>query len=241
MTSRGCPYKCRFCSTTQFWKTIRFHSPEYVGQLISNLKRKGCTHVQIWDDLFTMNMKRLRDIAPLMKQSGMKYNCQPRTDMITPEVCQLLKSAGVTTCIFGFESGNNRTLKYVKRGTTTVQINTDAINMCHDAGLKVQGSCMVGVPGETYEEMLQTVRFIDVCLIKGVQRIWTFVATPFPGTEFWEIFKRKGEVRIKWEELSHYSEPLLSTDPEGVRKIMKQIKWRDRKFQWRKLWKLITK
>ena len=37
MTSRGCPYKCRFCSTTQFWKTIRFHSPEYVGQLISNL------------------------------------------------------------------------------------------------------------------------------------------------------------------------------------------------------------
>jgi len=55
----------------------------------------------------------------------------------------------------------------------------------------------------------------------------------------YSIYKRKGEVRIKWEELSHYSEPLLSTDPEGVRKIMKQIKWRDRKFQWRKLLKCI--
>ena len=188
-----------------------------------------------------------------MKQSGMKYNCQPRTDTITNEVCHLLKSAGVTTCIFGFESGNNRTLKYVKRGTTTVQINTDAINMCHDAGLKVQGSCMVGVPGETYEEMLQTVRFIDVCLIKGVQRIWTFVATPFPGTEFWDEFMKPLLITgthtgtymppnpdfNDWASLSHQGRPLLSDDPEGVRKIMKQIKWRDRKFQWRKLLKCI--
>jgi len=218
LTSRGCPYDCVFCSTKKMWGKPRFHSAQYVNMLINDLWLQGVTLVQIWDDLFTINRKRLKQIVAT---SDMKFNCQPRTDLIDDELCQILKQIGVTTCIFGFESGNDRVLRYLKRNTTTVEQNIKAIKCCHRNGLKVQGSVMLGSPNETLSDMDKTYDFVKWCAFNGVQRIWSFVATPFPATEWW------GNQEVS--QCSHYNieNPLLldeSVSKKDFKKIMLKIR-----------------
>lgn len=245
LTSRGCPYQCRFCSTQKFWgNKVRFHSAEYVEQLIWDLMRKGVTHIQIWDDLFTINKERLSKLGGRWAVAGkrVKFNCQPRADLIDDEMCKLLKNIGVTTCIFGFESGNNKVLKYLKRDTCTIVDNYYAIMTCRKHGLKVQGSVMLGSPGERLEHMENTYKFVKWCAFNGVQRIWSFVATPFPGTEWWN--------NQNVSECSHQNidNPLLldkSVSKKEFKKIMLKIRRVENIFKvkkafslWRSKWSI---
>lgn len=221
LTSRGCPYKCVFCSTTQFWQKLRFHSPEHVisevKYLVDNYK---VDHIQIWDDLFTIHKKRLKKIAIGLREEGIvdevKFNCQARADSIDDELCRILKSMNVELLIFGFESGSERILNYLKRGTVSVKDNQNAIRLCRKHGLRVQGSVIFGSPGETLHDMEMTLNFIDFAKQNGVERIWSFVMTPFPATEVWQIAKTRGKVSddMNWDLLSHQNvdDPLLLDD-----------------------------
>ena len=238
LTSRGCPYRCRFCATQKFWgNKVRFHSAGYVHDLVKDLKLKGVTHIQIWDDLFTISKKRLTELVKYQfTLYGLKFNCQPRADLIDDEMCELLKDIGVTTCIFGFESGSDRILRYLKRDTCTIEDNIRAIKTCHRHGLKVQGSVMLGNPNETLSDMQDTCDFVKWCVFMGVQRIWSFVATPFPGTEWW--------ANQNVSECSHQNidNPLLldkSVSKKDFKKIMLKIRRIENIFKIKKAFSLL--
>jgi radical SAM superfamily enzyme YgiQ (UPF0313 family) len=102
LTSRGCPYKCLFCSTTQFWSKLRFHSADYVVDEIQNLINNYHVNlIQIWDDLFTINIPRLVEIKDKLKlPKYIKFNCQPRPNLVTDRLCKMLKEMNVTIGIF---------------------------------------------------------------------------------------------------------------------------------------------
>ena len=216
MTSRGCPYNCIFCSTKKMWGNPRFHSAPRVVEMIEDLAKRGVTHIQIWDDLFTINKPRLRDIIVRLSSTEsstllstkskfkIKFNCQPRVDILDDEMCTILKDMGVTTCIFGFESGSNKTLRYLKNDTCTVEDNKSAVLTCRKNGLKVQGSVVFGAPGETQKEMFKTLDFMEWCYKAGVERLWAFYLTPFPGTSLW----RNRELK-NWDRLSHTNRPIF--------------------------------
>jgi len=227
ITSRGCPYKCVFCSTQKFWgNKVRFHSAEYVAGLVNDLRERSVTHIQIWDDLFTLNKERLKKITSLVKRWNMSFNCQPRTDLIDDEMCQILKDMGVKTCIFGFESGNQKVLSYLKRNTTLVEDNYNAVRMCRKYGLNVQGSVIFGAPNEGSKEAQDTLNFMHWAYKQGAQRIWAFNLTPFPGTELWNnVDWRKQD--FDWSQLSHQR-----NRPFFVRGI-------ENKFKRRKAWMFI--
>jgi radical SAM superfamily enzyme YgiQ (UPF0313 family) len=202
LTSRGCPYKCAFCSTQAFWgNKVRFHSPVYVEYLVRELVKIGVTHIQVWDDLFALNSDRLNDIAKRIRKFNVTLNCQPRANLMDDKMCKALKNVGVKTCIFGFESGSDRILSYLKKNTVTVKQNYKAIKQCKKYGFGVQGSVIFGSPFETKGDMLKTLLFIRNALTFGVERIWGFVLTPFPATEVWELLKFKD--KIDWSKLSH--------------------------------------
>ncbi len=252
LTSRGCPYKCRFCSTSAFWKKMRFHSPEYVvGQIEDLVLNYKVTHIQIWDDLFTINIPRLTKIAELLKKKNLtekvKFNCQPRPNLLNDELCKILKEINVKILIFGFESGSDKTLNFLKHGTVTVEDNKNAILCCRRNGLKVQGSVVFASPGETLEEMRKTVDFIDFTIKNGAQRIWSFVLTPFPDTEIWEIAKQRGKVRdngFDWSLLSHQKagKPLLLDDDiklEDFQKLFSIAKNKLKRFKYGKMFSFI--
>ena len=97
MSSRGCPYKCVYCCSSKFWKTIRFHSAERVleefKELINKYKVEAIT---LYDDLFIADKKRLRKISELVQQEipgKLIFNCQGRANLMNDETCKLLKKS----------------------------------------------------------------------------------------------------------------------------------------------------
>jgi radical SAM superfamily enzyme YgiQ (UPF0313 family) len=205
LTSRGCPFKCRYCSATKFWGEHRFYSPEFVlEELKGIIKRYRFREINIFDDLFIADVERIERIARLIQNQGIhkktNFCCHARTDLITAEVCGILKKMNVTTISFGFESGSEKILRFLKNGTATIEDNQKAVNLCKKFGFNILGSFMIGSPGETKEDIFKTIAFI-----KRNKIIANFyVATPFPNTEFWDLAGKNCSLdgSIDWSRLS---------------------------------------
>ncbi|MFQ5903448.1 MAG: hypothetical protein ACE5JO_07145, partial [Candidatus Binatia bacterium] len=102
---------------------------------------------------------------------------------------------------FGFETGSNKVLRYLKGGNVTVEDHKNAIWLCREYGIKVYGSLMFGSPTESIDDMKETQRFIDFAIENKCNKIWAFVLTPLPKTPIWEIAKQRGKVsdNMDWD------------------------------------------
>ena len=196
VTSRGCVRKCIFCHASWRGTPTRYNSANRVIDTIKELVEKYKINA-IWfgDDEFLIHRSRLYDIINGIKLEGIEieWGCQARADSIIKygvEELKILKESGCNLIAIGCESGNDRVLKFLKDESSSVQNNSDAIKLCNQAGIKVCGSFMVGVPGETKAEMLDTLNFI---MCKEHDMIGSIgIATPYPGTTLWKIALSKG-------------------------------------------------
>jgi anaerobic magnesium-protoporphyrin IX monomethyl ester cyclase len=253
LTSRGCPYRCAFCSTSLFWDKVRYFSvPWVIGQIKTLVNDHGVDHIQVFDDLFTVHKKRLQAIAAEFRKEGLQRKvrlaCQSRANLVDDELCEILKSMNVTIVSFGFESGNERMLRYLKCDSVTVEQNQKAIRTCVKHGLKVVGSVIMGSPTETLEEMGDTISFIEYTKAAGADRIWSFVTTPFPGTKMWEIARARGKVdeEMDFDTLSlsdrAIENPLLldeAISPEAFKRVFLEGRRRLHYYKWKKLLALL--
>lgn len=212
LTARGCPYKCVFCSTSVFWSKVRMHSSDYVAREVKHLINDyGIEFIAIWDDLFTINKKRIRGLIEAFKKheilGKVKFTSLLRADSVDDEMCELLLELGVVAANFGFESGSEKILKYLKRDTISVEKNKEAVLTCKKHGITVWGSLMFGSPGETIEDMKKSLDLIDFMKEAGADGIWHFVTTPFPGTGLWKYGKSKGlfDDDFDFSQSSHYN------------------------------------
>jgi radical SAM superfamily enzyme YgiQ (UPF0313 family) len=127
-TSRGCPYDCKFCSSSCFWgRKIRFFSAERVVNEIENLHKKyKFGKIEIGDDIFVINEQRLGKIIEGLRKKGLlgkiEFGCGGRANLFNDSVVKKLKELGVNMIAFGFESGSKRTLKWLKGDTVTVEM-----------------------------------------------------------------------------------------------------------------------
>ena len=234
-TSRGCKYSCLFCSTKRFWKTSRFHSAERVFAEINELvNRWGIDHIMIDDDLFLADRVRIERLANLIYESRLcdkvAFSCNARTNLIDEDMCRELKKMNMKLMNFGFESGSDKVLKYLKGGSVTVRDHKNAIRLCREYGIKVYGSVIFGSPTETIDDMKETINFIDFTIENKCSKIWAFVMTPFPSTPMWEIAKKKGKVTddMNWDllDLENYKTPMLlepDIDIEEFTSILKKV------------------
>jgi len=223
MTSIGCPYDCRFCSIKACWRTIRFRAIENVVDEIKTLYHDyGVRHIDFFDDLFSINKARLQKLREELKKSNLlgkvTFSCQARANTIDEEMCALLQSLNVKTVVFGFESGSDRILRYVKKDETlSAETNRNAMRLCIKHKLNVAGCLMIGMPTEKLEDMKKTLDFIDYGKRIGVMRLWLQILIPLPSTEFWDIAKQRGKLEGDfYEYLSdfyHKESPLL-LDPD---------------------------
>lgn len=233
ITSRGCPYRCIFCASVNFWKKPRFHSAEYVVDEIEEMVRKyRAVHISIWDDLFIADKERLEAIRDLILKKKINkkvsFGCALRSNLINHHTCNLLKDINVKRVSFGFETGSQRILDFLKCGSVTIQEHITATQLCKSYGFHVTGTFMLGSPDETQQDMLETLNLIKKLKLDGGGTLTLTV--PLPGTKLWEYAKDRNLVS---DNMDYSKIGIMSTDfshPEDFRGVLLTDKIAKEKF-----------
>lgn len=192
ITSRGCPYECTFCHDL-FGKRVRFRSPENVYSEIEHLYRRfGCREFHIVDDIFNVDAKRAEKICRLIIDSGMDVSFSfpngLRADIMTDSLLGLLKAAGTYRINYGFETVTPR-LQMVTRKHLDVDKAARMIEKTSELGIITGAYFMLGIPSETAEEMLATIRYARD---SGLDVAAFFKPTAYPGTAMYDAVIESG-------------------------------------------------
>ncbi|MDD1720630.1 MAG: B12-binding domain-containing radical SAM protein [Euryarchaeota archaeon] len=160
ITTRGCPFRCEFCSNAVFGVSYRERSAANVVDEVEQALSLGYDYIHFADDVFTFNRERLLDICAEIKRRGLSvaWECLGRVDSMSRELASAMKNAGCRRVFFGIESGNDTILKLMNKRITVSQARA-AITFAQEAGLNVGAFFIVCYPGETNETVLDTLRF----------------------------------------------------------------------------------
>jgi anaerobic magnesium-protoporphyrin IX monomethyl ester cyclase len=164
LTSRGCPYACKFCSAylTHGKESIRFRNiVNVVDEIEYLIKVRNCDGLYIYDDNFTWNIKRIKDFALEMKRRNIfiPFVCYGRVDTVSYHAFKLLRDVGLQSISFGIESGSQKILRYLNKNTTNEQA-IKVVKICEDLGIVAKGTFILGSPKETITDFLQTLKLI---------------------------------------------------------------------------------
>lgn len=209
--ARGCPYQCTFCHTDRH---VRMRSASNIADEIEILYRDhGVTDIAFWDDTFTLSKKRAMAFCAEMIERNIQVNwaVNARVDSIDKELLEEMKRAGCWRVLYGIESGVQKNLDTLKKGTTIQQIEK-AVELTAEAGIEAYGTFMFGIPGETYEEGLRTIEF--ACSIPLDYAVFVNL-TPLPGTEVYEDLLSGNITPAKFTE-NRFNFKNVSFVPEGM-------------------------
>lgn len=223
ITSRGCPYQCTFCSSSRItgkrWRGLSAEKVIEEVQLLRNIY--GVRDVTFIDDLFTFNPQRVEKICSLMNRDvgDITWTCSSRADIMTrkPDMADWLKDAGCHTLYVGAESGSQRILNRIKKGIRLDQI-LKTVKLAKRVGLQIVLSFILGIPGETKEDMQSTVDF--ACKLDPDFAQFT-ICTPYPGTPMYDEALENGWlVSSDWTKFT-VIDPVMDI-PELPRESIKQ-------------------
>jgi anaerobic magnesium-protoporphyrin IX monomethyl ester cyclase len=180
ITSRGCPNKCIFCLGRKMvgFKS-RYRDPRLVADEIETILSLGFNRINIADDLFTANKKRVQSFCEEILNRGIRFDWSAfaRVDTVHEETLRLMRQAGCDAVSFGIETGNPEMLKTIRKGITLDQAR-HAVGLCKKVGIQAHASFMIGLPGESHQTMSDTLEFAKGLKIEHGYHM----LAPFPGT-----------------------------------------------------------
>jgi len=212
--TRGCPGKCTFCGSPQFWGTrVRFHSPEYFVEQLELQYRKGITFFYFSDDTFTIKKDYVIRICKSIIEKGLniKWVAISRVNYVDEEILYWMRKAGCTQISYGVESGSEK----IRNQVLNKKIKTDQIKKAFDLttkyGILARAYFIYGSPGESWDTIGETLDLMRA--IKPLSVIF-YILDLFPGTALYSDFLRKtgntDEIWLKQIEDILYFE----TDPD---------------------------
>jgi anaerobic magnesium-protoporphyrin IX monomethyl ester cyclase len=200
-TSRGCVYECSYCDRSVFKKGFRSNSAEYTYDHLAWLRsRFGMRHVNIYDDLFTVNRKRVLALCQKLasKPLGMQFNCAVRIGHTDDTLLEALRDAGCLMVSVGVESGDPDQLENLKAGVTLDHVR-ETVQRIQAKGLRAKGLFMMGVVGDTEESIRRTSDFI---IELGLDDMNMSKFTPFPGAPCWSTIRENGTFEEDWRQMN---------------------------------------
>ena len=247
ITSRGCPYRCIFCSKDVFGKKYRGNSSVYIVDEIRLLIEKfGVKEIKFYDDVFTLDRKRIIAICRQLKEQriDIPWSCETRVNLVNGALLKVMKDAGCYMIEYGVESGNQGILNSLKKDVT-LEKTAEAFKLTREAGIESVAYFMIGSPQETSETILDTVEFAKKLDPDFVQ---FSIATPYPGTELYRLAIEGGYVPEKWDEYVYADLKSIDNPGFGTKTLSgEELKEWNRKaytsfyLRWRYVWKRLRK
>lgn len=187
VSSRGCPYKCNFCSASLLWEHhITSHSSKRIVDEIEGLfqERPDINGILFADSTFTYNKSRVREICDEIKKRKLAFvwSCDTRANTVDYELLAYMKDAGCYVLGLGFESASQRVLDTIEK-KATVEQSVRLFNWAEKLDMHVVVSVTFGHPTETYEEALYTLNFIKDYLSDNIHMMDPQPMRIYPGTE----------------------------------------------------------
>lgn len=159
MASRGCPWKCAYCSSPEFWKrTVRFRSPDRIIEEIRFLTDAFNTRiVNFLDDNFTVNRRYVTELCERMIEERLKISwlTMTRADILEEGLLKLMKRSGCSGLSIGIETGSDRMLKLIEKKVDIRQIE-EAYDLMYRNGITAGANFIIGFPDETLDDMGRT-------------------------------------------------------------------------------------
>ena len=199
-TGRGCKSRCTFCLWPQ---TVGGHNyrTRSVGHVIEEIKWAmkafpQCKEFFFDDDTFTDDLPRAEAIAKELGKLGVTWSCNAKAN-VPRETLKVLKDGGLRLLLVGYESGNQQILYNIKKGMR-IEVARKFTKDCHELGIAIHGTFILGLPGETTETIQETIKFATEINPHTIQ---VSLAAPYPGTFLYNQAVQEGWLDLKHAEL----------------------------------------
>ncbi len=205
MSSRGCPYSCRFCSRT--FTGVRFRS---VDNIVAEIKEFTMKYPQVKgidfvDDLLTIDKRRMYELCDAIEPLSMKWGSEARVDRVDFELLKRMKRAGCAVLSYGIESGSQSILDRMNKKATVEQAE-NAVRDTIRAGILTRIHMMYGYPGETRGTLRETIDFFNrlpYLSVQSVSMLGFSRAKPLPGAELYDQALKEGLIQNEEEYLEN--------------------------------------
>ncbi|MHA1325411.1 MAG: B12-binding domain-containing radical SAM protein [Candidatus Helarchaeota archaeon] len=207
LTTRGCPYACSYCASTQFWRRqFRCRSAENIVDEIEYLVNKfKIREIHIWDDNFTLLRKHViafcREVR--RRKLDLTFACPNgiRIDSLNKEILTLMKKTGFYALTFAIESGSQMILNRAHKKLNLTVVPKIAKEAKH-LGYIIPSFFILGLPGENYETARRTIQFAKNLPLDSAS---FFIASPLPGSQLFNEWIQENNIKvIKYERFYFY-------------------------------------
>lgn len=200
-TSRGCPFNCSFCDRPHLGKKFRYRSAENVVDEMEECVKMGIHEFLVYDDTFTVNKKRVLAVCDeiIRRKLDVGWDIRSRVDTIDSEMLRALRKAGCNGIHYGVEAGTEKILKVLNKNINLSKV-AEVFRLTKKEGLQVLAYFMIGSPGETGEDILETFK---VARSLDPDFIHLTVFTPFPATKLYQNGLESGIIKKDyWREFA---------------------------------------
>lgn len=224
-SSRGCPYRCYFC----LWNQVIYDNGRYrtftpnrvVDEMEEAVYKYRAREVYFDDDDFTISSAHVNGICDeiIKRRLSVKWSCMADAINLNEQIIKKMTQSGCIGLKFGVESGSSRILQNVGKTVNLEKVN-EIVRLCERFDIKSHATFTLGLLGETMEDVKETMGFAQSLCVDSIQ---VSIATPFPGTEFFNIAEKEGFLRTKdWMLYDGKASEVVSypsLDWKGVEKI----------------------
>lgn len=225
--SRGCPHRCSFCAWPQIMYTpgrYRMRDPkEVVREMVVDGRSRGFASVYFDDDVFNVGDQRMTRFAQLLRDAewSLPWGIMARADTCSERVFEDLRRVGLAVAKFGVESADQSIVERCGKRLDLGRVRR-AVAVCKDLGIRTHLTFMFGLPGETENSARRT---IDLALELASDTVQFSLATPFPGSSFYDELERGGYLVTKdWSLYDGYSRSVVRTDklsPKDLERLLR--------------------
>ena len=214
LSSRGCPYQCIFCYRSKDRSKMRFRDPIKVADEIEEVTTKYNIQFIIFnDDTMTLRRNNVMRLCNEIIKRGLdiQWYCLARADTLDRELIIKMKEAGLANISMGVESGNQKILDLIKKGTTIEQYQA-AYKLATELNVETRGSFMIGHPYDTRETIRDT---INLAKSLDLTKAFFNITTPYPGSVLYDMALQGDGLRLlthDWKEYKRWGNAVIELD-----------------------------